>query len=71
MPDGTVNVRFRVNDPLSGCKSDVLRKKVPKLLAPLNDPTPSAVVPVKFELPVNVNCGTPVTAPVLEPVIEL
>ena len=68
MPDGAVNVTFRVNVPSSGCKGDVLRKNEPRLLGPLREPMPSAVVPVNA-LPVNVNWGTPVILPVVEPVM--
>src|SRR6266404_4489150 len=69
MPVGAANVTFKVNVPASGCKGEVLRKNEPRLLGPLNEPTPSAVVPLKLALPVNVKGGTPVTVPVVEPVI--
>src|SRR5919198_1195305 len=67
MPAGAVNVMFRVNDPLSVCVGAVLRKNDPRLLLPLKEPTPSAVVPVKLALPVKVSWGTPATVPVVLP----
>src|SRR5437588_8788077 len=67
MPVGAVNVTFKVNDPESDCVGAVLRKNDPRLLLPLKEPMPSAVVPVKLALPVKVNWGTPTTVPVVEP----
>src|SRR5437868_4785510 len=67
MPVGAVNVMFKVNVPASDCVGAVLRKNDPRLLLPLREPLPSAVVPVKWAVPEKVNCGTPVTVPVVEP----
>ena len=68
MPVGEVKVIFNANVPPSDCKGAVARKNDPRLLEPLKEPTPSAVVPVKSVFPVNVNCGTPVIVPAVEPV---
>ena len=67
IPVGAVKVIFKVNVPLNAWVGAVLRKNEPKLLAPLKEPMPNAVVPVKDALPVKVNCGTAVTVPVVEP----
>lgn len=67
MPDGTEKVMFKVKEPASSCVGAVLRKNVPKLLAPLKEPMPKAVVLVKDALPAKVNWGTPLTIPVVEP----
>ena len=66
IPAGAVNVTFRLNDPATACNVPVCRVNVPRRLTPLKEPTPSAVVPVNV-LPANVNWGTPVTVPVVEP----
>ena len=69
IPVGAVKVTFKVNEPLNNCVGAVLKKNEPKLLLPLREPRFNAVVPVKAELPANVNCGTPVTDPVVDPAI--
>jgi len=64
---GIVNVMFRVNDPLTICAGETLRKNVPRLFEPLKAPTPRTVVPVKLAFPSNVSWGTPEAVPVAEP----
>src|SRR5438309_9832637 len=68
MPEGAEKVTFKVKVPATDCRGAVLRNNVPRLFVPLSEPTPSAVVPTKL-LPVNVNCGTPLMLPVVEPAI--
>jgi hypothetical protein len=67
MPPGTVNVMFRVNDPLTICAGETLRKNVPRLFEPPKAPTPRTVVAVKLAFPSKVSWGTPEALPVAEP----
>ena len=68
MPGGAVKVICKLNVPLAAIGVGFVPKvNVPKRFAPLNEPTPRAVVPVKAGLPANVNCGTPMTDPVVLP----
>jgi hypothetical protein len=69
MPLGTVNVTCKVKEPVNDCKPAGLRKNDPKLLVPLREPTPNAVVPVKEGLPLNNRGGTPMTVPDVKPEI--
>ncbi len=67
IPDGAVKVICKLNVPLAAIGVGfVANENVPRRLVPLSEPTPNAVVPVKV-LPANVNCGTPVTEPVVLP----
>jgi hypothetical protein len=67
MPVGPKNVTFRVKAPDRACPGAVFRKKVPRLLDPLNEPTFRKVVPVKLLFPWKLNWGTPVIDPVVNP----
>src|SRR5438876_8064489 len=69
MPVGDVNVTSRLKVPETKAPGAVLRKNVPRLLAPLRAPIPRKVVFVNELLPVKLNCGTPMIAPLVKPEI--
>jgi hypothetical protein len=70
IPGGAVNVMAKLNVPLAAIGVELVANvNTPRRFVPLSEPIPNAVVPVKLGLPAKVNCGTPMTDPVVPPEI--